>query len=747
MNINNSTGTDSNLNIFNIENTPNTGENDDLELQFNISTDDLTLYNKVLPSASSVVNLSSLNSDGNYLKLNGSSEMEGNINLNNNKIINSSNPTDDNDVTNKKYVDDAISGGTTGTFLPITGGTLTGNLNVNSDNGVTVTTPNTKYGLTHKNGDIEMATYINSDSTIAACQIGTRSNHPLSFYVNNSGGAVRINTDSTLDLLENRIVGIGAPINYNDAATKQYIDDLWSSLSNGTLVDGINMNSNLITNLQDPEQALDATNKRYVDSKIVTQTEEFFKVFQLNYKNFSNYGLWDQVDLHAYVKVLSIYMIRDPLINNEIINLNPYNNAGAYKSIVTPKNNPSAFQFYGKCYTQSGSIKKGKFETVINIPLCTSSDSALSASYLYNQYPKINCQAILGKAPTIDTNNITVECYCAQTKIVTMIGGRNTYGNNVASTYNPSTDKQPIFQIQMKYSFFVPYDLSTNELYIYLNFSASDNSTISGKYFNCLFGDVFSDMTRDTFYINGYTTYTNQTSTILTNDETIMTGTEQQGNLINSYFKYNLVNNQSVYNHDYTYLSIDEIKKIELENNYIHSVTKKNTTASNNLIQLNLNPFNTNHNVFYDDDMMIDNIINITLHIKQLSTNGSIQLLFRFKNDENVTSSESQTLNLINSDNWETYTLNLSDYKNQNLKLTSLDLVIDKNTLLSFDWFNFHYVSGNDIKNKFIYWTIWNNNNVLQYTKPDEVQDLSHRVQLLEDYINLLKQTYEIIED
>ena len=61
-----------------------------------------------------------------YLKKDGSSNMTGNLNMGNKKIINLANPTDNTDAINKAYVD-------TG-FLKLSGGTITGNSNVPNTN-------------------------------------------------------------------------------------------------------------------------------------------------------------------------------------------------------------------------------------------------------------------------------------------------------------------------------------------------------------------------------------------------------------------------------------------------------------------------------------------------------------------------------------------------------------------------------------------------------------------------------------
>jgi hypothetical protein len=81
----------------------------------------LGLYNLGNPTASHhAVNEGYVNS--NYLKLAGGT-MTGNVNLNSNKITNLDTPTSNNDAANKSYVDTKA-----GNYLPLNGGTMTGHI-------------------------------------------------------------------------------------------------------------------------------------------------------------------------------------------------------------------------------------------------------------------------------------------------------------------------------------------------------------------------------------------------------------------------------------------------------------------------------------------------------------------------------------------------------------------------------------------------------------------------------------------
>lgn len=54
--------------------------------------------------------------------------MGGNIDMNNNRITSVGAPADENDAVNKSYVDTK-----TGNYLPLAGGTMSGNINVNNN--------------------------------------------------------------------------------------------------------------------------------------------------------------------------------------------------------------------------------------------------------------------------------------------------------------------------------------------------------------------------------------------------------------------------------------------------------------------------------------------------------------------------------------------------------------------------------------------------------------------------------------
>jgi len=206
--------------------------------------------------------------------------MTGDINMSDKKITNVAEPTSDKDATNKKYITDTLGNYirknevetlelvtrtdlTTydnnnvvtriNTKLPLSGGTMTGAINMNQ---------NRISGLPNPINVSECATmgYVNES---------------LVYKLNNYGG----NMTGDINMTTNRIVNMGDPEQNHHAATKKYVDDGLSlytdiiesklSLSGGTMTGNINMNSKKITALVAPTDDNDAVRKQYVDKNFI----------------------------------------------------------------------------------------------------------------------------------------------------------------------------------------------------------------------------------------------------------------------------------------------------------------------------------------------------------------------------------------------------------------------------------------------------------------------------------------------
>ena len=70
--------------------------------------------------------------------------------------------------------------------------------NTTAGNKLTVQTLTTSYGITHSDGNIQLSTFIGGSS--GGGEIGTRSNHPLSFFTNGSNALMTIGTNGNVGI-------------------------------------------------------------------------------------------------------------------------------------------------------------------------------------------------------------------------------------------------------------------------------------------------------------------------------------------------------------------------------------------------------------------------------------------------------------------------------------------------------------------------------------------------------------------
>jgi len=168
-------------------------------------------------------------------------------------------PVAQNEVATKAFVES--HGG--GNFLPLSGGTMTGVLNMNNRNLIMSSTlapglnssaiifPNNNRILTLSNSDMVM--YRNNDHYIA---------------VGNAGPYV----GSRLNLQTNRIIGLGPAIDNTDAVNLNQLNSLGDTKLNldgsSTMTGAINMGNKRINNLGGPIAPNDAVNITYLNGRL-----------------------------------------------------------------------------------------------------------------------------------------------------------------------------------------------------------------------------------------------------------------------------------------------------------------------------------------------------------------------------------------------------------------------------------------------------------------------------------------------
>lgn len=139
-------------------------------------------------------------------------------------------PTENNDIVNKEYVD-----GKAGDYLPLAGGTMRGDINLNRND-----LRGTDY-VTYDAGSAEpTAGYLGLAPLYAAIGVGNGARLSVT-----DGSGVVVNT--SLDMSNHHIENVNEPINGSDAATKSYVDSKITGSSGGDTVIGTNYDGSKFT--------------------------------------------------------------------------------------------------------------------------------------------------------------------------------------------------------------------------------------------------------------------------------------------------------------------------------------------------------------------------------------------------------------------------------------------------------------------------------------------------------------------
>lgn len=140
-------------------------------------------------------------------------------------------PTENHDLVNKEYVD----GKAGGDYLPLAGGTMRGNINLNRND-----LRGTDY-VTYDAGSAEpTAGYLGLAPLYAAIGVGNGARLSVT-----DGSGVVVNT--SLDMSNHSIENVNDPINGSDAATKSYVDSKITGSSGGDTVIGTNYDGSKFT--------------------------------------------------------------------------------------------------------------------------------------------------------------------------------------------------------------------------------------------------------------------------------------------------------------------------------------------------------------------------------------------------------------------------------------------------------------------------------------------------------------------
>lgn len=221
--------------------------------------------------------------DGKYLALAGGT-MTGPIAMSGQKITGAADPTDEQDVATKKYVDEHGGGGS-GDYLPLTGGTMGGNINMSNhkitglvsevpagDEGIPTLADDEAVGFGVVSQTADKAynnakVYADSKTASLESNLNEKIDQVDSDKLPLAGG----NMSGDINMVGNTVTGLKAPVNDSDAVNLAYVKEHvptggYLPLEGGTMSGSVDMGNHTITSLQMPEgeDAGDAVNREFV---------------------------------------------------------------------------------------------------------------------------------------------------------------------------------------------------------------------------------------------------------------------------------------------------------------------------------------------------------------------------------------------------------------------------------------------------------------------------------------------------
>lgn len=136
-------------------------------------------------------------------------------------------PTKNNDAANKKYVDDAVAGvsGSSGSYLPLTGGTISGSLRVGSSQTSNTTIANGYIGISRST-----SAKSNEPSVLSLVQ--------QSIIAGTTVDTIKLSYEQSVNVTSGDVIvrGIKNPVQSYDAANKEYVDSKVASASGGSFL-------------------------------------------------------------------------------------------------------------------------------------------------------------------------------------------------------------------------------------------------------------------------------------------------------------------------------------------------------------------------------------------------------------------------------------------------------------------------------------------------------------------------------